>query len=79
MANHCCHGDRFEVDGFAFYRCMWDGTVMAVHVAPLTSCPHCNRPVDARDHGIVKAIPVTYKRVVLQWPTQEIEVTVPVL
>lgn len=61
--NRTCNGDFFQAEGELFYRCVGDGTVVAVyrngHVGASSfekePCPACGRRIsDAKRHGKVK-------------------------
>lgn len=55
MSNRDCNGDFYEVDGERWYRCLWDGAVVAAANASGGSCPHCERKIDASDQGQVRS------------------------
>mgnify|MGYP001060149799 CR=1 FL=1 len=54
MANRDCNGDFYEINGSRWYRCLWDSTVIPAANCEGGSCPHCERRIEATDHGQVK-------------------------
>lgn len=57
-----CNGDYFTADGQDYYRCLWDGKVLAVADYP-EFCLNCNRRVEAHDLGELEAETITIHRV----------------
>lgn len=55
MANRECNGDFFEVIGKRYYRCLWDGAIIARPPKNGAKCKNCKRIIDAVDHGQVRA------------------------
>jgi len=53
VSNRDCNGDFYEVNGNRWYRCLWDNTVIPAENCK-GGCPHCERKIDASDHGKVQ-------------------------
>lgn len=62
--NRDCNGDFYAVGKTEFYRCFRDGTVIKASRVG-TTCPNCQRDVDAQRHGRVQHRHIVREEVLL--------------